>query len=173
MRSPVPRPEAQATLNLAFFFSTSTPQTASTEPRSQKGFSSKVLFPSSQLSPWMTTPQSFRYVVNLAMLLPEICNVFFCTFLYLKALFFFPQPFHFYISVWCTENAQRYALSLCLPLSFWHFPTTFISWQRIIHTFPTIEKPPYFSPMHNPVGGWICPPPLPPNVLHRNLRLFE
>ena len=42
MRSPVPRPEAQATLNLAFFFSTSTPQTASTEPRSQKGFSSKV-----------------------------------------------------------------------------------------------------------------------------------
>ena len=41
-RSPVPRPEAQATLNLAFFFSTSTPQTASTEPRSQKGFSSKV-----------------------------------------------------------------------------------------------------------------------------------
>ena len=121
----------------------------------------------------MTTPQSFRYVVNIAMLLPEICNVFFCTFLYLKALFFFPQPFHFYISVWCTGNAQRYALSLCLPLSFWHFPTTFISWQRIIHTFPTIEKPPYFSPMHNSVGGRICPPPLPPNVLHRNLRLFE
>ena len=42
MRSSMPRPEAQATLNLAFFFSTSPPQTASTEPRSQKGFSSKV-----------------------------------------------------------------------------------------------------------------------------------
>ena len=121
----------------------------------------------------MTTPQSFRYVINLAMLLPEICNIFFCNFLHLKTLFFFPQPFHFYISVWCTGNAQRYALSLCLPLSFWHFPTTFISSQRIIHTFPTIEKPPYFSPMHYSVGGWICPPALPPNVLHRNLRLFE
>ena len=48
----------------------------------------------------MTTPQSFRYVINLAMLLPGICNIFFLQFSSSQNSFLFPTAFPFlYLSV--------------------------------------------------------------------------